>query len=49
LDFESKACNITMDCKKLNNKHVARRMKEALELVVAIFKYSLEVLRKHMK
>jgi hypothetical protein len=38
-----------MNCKKLNMKHMARRMKEGLELVDAIFQYSLEVLRRHMK
>jgi len=49
LDLENKALNITVNCKKLNSKYVARREKEALELLDAILQYSLEVLRKHMK
>jgi hypothetical protein len=49
LDFENKVLNITVNCRKLNSKYVARRMKEGLELVDAILQYSLEVLRKHMK
>jgi hypothetical protein len=49
LNFENKALNITVNCEKLNSKYVARRTKEVLELVDAIFQYSLEVLRKYMK